>query len=74
MERTPVEELTEAQVLQIIGQLEASINKVEPYLSTEDFRDYCDSTYSSIAMWRVVLKKVRTAIEKPNAHNWEEMK
>ena len=61
-----MEGITEAQVLQIIGQLEASINKVEPYLSTEDFRDYCDSTYSSIAMWRVVLHTIRERINKPN--------
>ena len=56
MERTPVEELTEAQVLQIIGQLEASINKVEPYLSTEDFRDYCDNAYTMIAYWKKQIK------------------
>ena len=61
-----MEGITEAQVLQIIGQLEASINKVEPYLNTEDFRDYCDSTYSSIAMWRVVLHTIRVKASRPN--------
>lgn len=54
-----MEELTEAQVLQIIGQLEASINKAEPYLDTEDFTAYCDCTYSSIALWRVILHGIR---------------
>lgn len=51
--------MSEIQILQTIGQLEASINKVEPYLDIEDFKDYCDSTYSVIATWRTVLKKVR---------------
>lgn len=51
--------MTETQILQTIGQLEASINKVEPYLDFETFTEYCDSTYSVIATWRGVLKKVR---------------
>ena len=55
-----MEGITETQVLQVIGQLEASINKVEPYLDIEEFKDYCDSTYSSIAVWRNILYKIRT--------------
>ena len=51
--------LSEVQIQQTIGQLEASINKVEPYLSVEDFKDYCDSTYTSISYWRVILRNTR---------------
>lgn len=51
--------MSEQQILQTIGQLEASINKVEAYLDTEDFRDYCDSTYQAISHWRVILKKAK---------------
>ncbi len=51
--------MTEIQILQVIGQLEASVNKIEPYLNPEEFKEYCDSTYSSISTWRSVLKEVK---------------
>lgn len=51
--------MTETQILQVIGQLEASINKIEPYLDKEAFAEYCDSVYSVISTWRVVLKELR---------------
>lgn len=51
--------MSETQILQTIGQLEASINTVEPYLDEEDFRNYCDSIYSVITNWRVILKHMR---------------
>lgn len=51
--------MTKEQILQIIGQLEKSIDKIEPYLSLEDFKDYCDTTMSSIAQWKVVLKQIK---------------
>lgn len=48
--------MTQEQILQIIGQLEASITKIEPLLPLEDFQEYCDSVYSAITHWRVLLK------------------
>ncbi len=51
--------MSEQQILQTIGQLDASISKVEPYLDQEDFRDYCDSTYQAISHWRFILKQVK---------------
>lgn len=51
--------MNEQQIMQIIGQLESSIDKIEGFLSEEDFKDYCDTTYSSIAYWRVVLKSIK---------------
>jgi hypothetical protein len=68
-----MDSISEPQIQQIIGQLESSISKIEPYLDDESFKDYCDSTYSAIAEWRAVLKKVRTVIEKPNTPDWEDM-
>ena len=52
-------DLTETQVLQVIGQLEASIEKAEGYLDDEQFQDYCDSVYTAITHWRVVLRKIK---------------
>ena len=51
--------MTETQILQVIGQLEAGVNKVEPYLCSEDFKEYCDAIYSAISTWRIILKELR---------------
>lgn len=51
--------MNEQQIKQIIGQLDSSIDKIEDYLSESEFQDYCDSTYSAIAHWRVVLKSIK---------------
>lgn len=47
------------QINQIIGQLESSIQKVEDFLTDEEFKDYCDNTYSAIAYWRLILKQTK---------------
>ena len=49
------------QILQIIGQLEASIDKIDEYLDLEDFKEYCDSISVAITYWRVELKKLNDA-------------
>lgn len=54
-------ELTEPQIKQIIGQLESSIEKIEPTIDPDDFREYCDSIYTAIALWRIELKKLKDA-------------
>ena len=55
--------LTEVKIQQTIGQLEASIDKAEKHLAVEEFKDYCDSMYSCIAYWKVILKCNRNRIE-----------
>lgn len=47
------------QINQIIGQLEASIDKIESFLDIETFADYCDSTYTAIAHWKILQKKIK---------------
>lgn len=51
--------MTEQEILSQIGQLESSIAKIEKYLNKEEFKDYCDSIYSSIAYWRIILKNIK---------------
>jgi len=53
--------MTIVQIKQTIGQLEASIKKIEPFISSNDFQTYCDHVYSMIVIWRVVLKQVNEA-------------
>ena len=36
---------------QQIGQIEASIEKIEPYLNKEQFQEYCDSAYTMMVYW-----------------------
>ena len=50
--------MTIVQVKQTIGQLNASIAKIEPELTVEEFRDYCDSVATLITYWKIVLKKL----------------
>lgn len=51
--------MTQEMINQIIGQLEASVDKVEPYLDLEDFTSYCDGVYTAIAHWKVIQKKIK---------------
>lgn len=51
--------MTEQQILQVIGQLEASIDKIEAFLDNEEFKDYCDSVYNGITYWKVILKQIK---------------
>lgn len=46
------------QIKTTIGQLESSIDKVEDFLSEEDFKDYCDSIYTCVAHLRVVIRNI----------------
>ena len=50
-------ELTVVQIQQTIGQLKASINKIEAYLDNEKYRAYCDDIFSCIKYCKVILKK-----------------
>lgn len=52
-------ELTEPQIRQIIGQLDSSIERIEPLLGAEEFQEYCDSIYTAMTYWRVVLKSLK---------------
>lgn len=51
--------MTNTQIQQTKGQLEASINKVEPFLSKEEFEDYCDNLYTCVTY----LKKIEARIK-----------
>lgn len=50
--------MTIVQVKQTIGQLNASIDKIEPELTVEEFKDYCDSVATLITYWKIQLKKL----------------
>ena len=43
--------MTKEIINQQIGQIEASIEKIEPHLNKEQFQEYCDSAYTMIAYW-----------------------
>lgn len=51
--------MTEQQIQQMIGQLDASIDKVEAFLDTNSFQEFCDNTYSNISYLRQILKEVK---------------
>lgn len=51
--------MNEIKVKQVIGQLEASIDKIAPELTMEEFKDYCDATATVITYWKMQLKKLR---------------
>lgn len=52
--------MTEQQINQIIGQLEASISKFEETEAVEvEFQDYCDNIYTCISYWRNQLREVK---------------
>ena len=48
--------MTKEVINQQIGQIEASIEKIEPYLNKEQFQEYCDSAYTMIAYWKRQIK------------------
>lgn len=50
--------MTEIQIKQVIGQQEASIDKMQSRLNETDFREYCDAIAIIITLWRVELKKL----------------
>jgi len=50
--------MTTIQVKQTIGQLNASIIKIEPELTVEQFREYCDAAATLITYWKIQLKKL----------------
>ena len=41
------------------GQLEASINKVEKFLTKEEFADYCDNLYTCVAYNQKIQKSIK---------------
>jgi hypothetical protein len=41
---------------QIIGQIEKSIDQIEPSLDKEEFKDYCDNAYTLISYWKQQIK------------------
>ena len=51
--------MTKEVINQQIRQIEASIEKIEPHLNQEEFAEYCDSAYTMLAYWRVILKQVK---------------
>lgn len=51
--------MTDIQIQQAKGQLEASVAKVEPYLTREEFEDYCDNLYTCAAY----LTKIKSRIK-----------
>ena len=51
-------------ILQMIGQLESSINSIEETdMSKGDFQDYCDHMYSCITYWKHELRKINSKIK-----------
>lgn len=41
------------------GQIIASIDKVEEFLTLEEFKDYCDCIYSCVAYQDLILKRIK---------------
>ena len=48
--------MTKEIINQQIGQIETSIEKIEPHLNQEEFADYCDSAYTMVAYWKRQIK------------------
>lgn len=61
LEVSPIKESGKEVVIikQSKGQLEASIQKVEPYLDIEEFKDYCDSVHTCLAYQDTIIKKLK---------------
>ena len=53
-----MEGLTEQQLKQRIGQLEASCDEMEEALNEREFQDYCDHVYSCISYYRQSIRKL----------------
>lgn len=54
--------MTEIQIAQAKGQMEATFTKVEPYLEQNEFEDYCDNMQTCLAY----LEKVKSRIKRKN--------
>lgn len=52
--------INEQQIKQVIGQIEASMDKIETNIEEEEYKDYCDSAYTLITYWKIELKKLKT--------------
>lgn len=65
--------MTEVQINQTKGQLEASVSKVEPYLNQDEFADYCDALYTCVAYIAKIKQRV-TNSDKPINSDVEESK
>lgn len=48
--------MNKQKINQIIGQIEKSIEEIEPHLNEEEFKDYCDNIYSIIFYWKQQIK------------------
>ncbi len=48
--------MTKEIINQQIGQIGASIEKIEPHLNRVEFADYCDSAYTMVAYWKKQIK------------------
>ena len=47
----------EKQIIsQMIGQIEKSIDQIEPLLNVEEFGEYCDNAYTLISYWKQQTK------------------
>ena len=46
-------------LVQSKGQLEASVNKVEKFLTKEEFADYCDNLYTCVAYNQKIQKSIK---------------
>lgn len=55
--------MTNQQIKQRIGQLEASCDDMEDNLDEREFQDYCDHIYSCISYYRQVLYKNNKEVE-----------
>ena len=49
-------QMTKEIINQQIGQIETSIEKIEPHLNRVEFAEYCDSAYTMIAYWKRQIK------------------
>lgn len=56
--------MTETQIKQRIGQMEASIDAMEEHLDDEQFKEYCDAVYTAITFLRIALRNVKQSKEK----------
>jgi hypothetical protein len=46
-------------------QLENTVNTISEYISGRDFEEYCDSIYSTIAVLREIINKVKIEEDSP---------
>lgn len=51
--------MTLKQIKQIVRDLDAYIAIIEPELTVEEFKDYCDSTATLITYWKIQYKKLK---------------